>query len=486
MKMTESLFDNIINTAQDCVFWKDKNRRFVGVNKAFLDFYGFESADVLIGKTDEDMGWHSDPEPYRQDELRVLEGHSTYKVQGKCMIRGEERDIIASKRPIYEGDEIVGLVGSFVDITDVLRKRDMSEITQVLYTRETLRKIPFFDKILDEIPLENILDHLTGTISRGYMIKFAHALLMSATPFTFIIVDLDNFKYINDTYGHHAGDVVLTTVSKSLADHIGDNGVVGRFGGDELLLIDLKDVDEHSKNSFVEEMYRNGKVLRRNVIVDEHELFITGTSGCATFPDNAGTYEELFSKVDKMLYLGKSKGRNCYNVYNEGMHGELDMKKLARQGVYTNMNNLMGMLEQVSGFENRLRSVMSLLRTELNITDLYYVGSDRRLRSVIDMSLDEDVRDIDLIMDEDLYAESDLEGIKDISPVFYKTLSDHGIGAILIVRIGLNMETDGYLVCAEPGSNRIWQEDECGILYFIAKSLAAHIRLSGEKIDSER
>jgi len=123
MKMTESLFDSIINTAQDCVFWKDKERRFIGVNQAFLDFYGFESADVLIGKTDEDMQWHNDPEPFKQDELRVLEGHSTYKVQGKCIIRGEERDIIASKRPIYEGDEIVGLVGSFVDVTDVLRRK---------------------------------------------------------------------------------------------------------------------------------------------------------------------------------------------------------------------------------------------------------------------------------------------------------------------------------------------------------------------------
>lgn len=485
MEMTESLFDNIINTAQDCVFWKDKQRRFVGVNRAFLDFYGFSSADVLIGKTDEDMGWHSDPEPYRQDELRVLEGHSTYKVQGKCIIRGQERDIIASKRPIYEGDEIVGLVGSFVDITDVLNKRDNSERTQVLYTRETLRAIPFFDRILDEIPIENILDPLTGTISRGYMIRFAHSLFASNTPFTFIIIDLDNFKYINDTYGHHTGDVVLAAVSKGLADHIGEGGIVGRFGGDELLIIDLKDTDAGSKADFMEAMYQTGDVLRRHVEVDDHDLFITGTSGCATFPDDAGTYEELFSKVDKMLYLGKSKGRNCYNIYDESLHGGLDMKKLAKQGVYTNMNTLMGMLEQVSGFGNRLRSVMSLLRSELNITDLYYVGAKRRLRSVIDVSLDEDVCDIDLVMNEDLYAESDLEGIRDISPVLYKTLDRHGIGPILIVRIGLNMETDGYLVCAEPGSSRIWQEDECGILYFIAKSLAAYIRLSGEKIDGD-
>ena len=81
MKMTVELFDSIINTSQDCVFWKDKDRRFLGVNQAFLDYYGFESEDVLIGKNDEDMGWHTDPEPYKKDELLVLSGKSTYKVQ---------------------------------------------------------------------------------------------------------------------------------------------------------------------------------------------------------------------------------------------------------------------------------------------------------------------------------------------------------------------------------------------------------------------
>ena len=106
MKITGDLFDSIINTSQDCVFWKDKDRRFLGVNQAFLDYYGFDSADVLIGKNDEDMGWHSDPEPFKQDELAVLAGKSTYKVRGKCIIRGEERDTDAySSAKSYFGSE---------------------------------------------------------------------------------------------------------------------------------------------------------------------------------------------------------------------------------------------------------------------------------------------------------------------------------------------------------------------------------------------
>lgn len=484
--MTESLFDSIINTAQDCVFWKDKERRFIGVNQAFLDFYGFESADVLIGKTDEDMQWHNDPEPFKQDELRVLEGHSTYKVQGKCIIRGEERDIIASKRPIYEGDEIVGLVGSFVDVTDVLRRNGERERKHFAYTREKLIKYPFFDKLLNDVALDDILDPLTGLINRGYTMNYVRSLIMSATPFTFVILDLDNFKYINDTFGHHAGDIVLENISTTVSDYLKDHGIVGRFGGDELLVINLEDISNEDKERFMENMYFSGNVLRSSIYVDEHELYITGTAGCASFPDDASSYEELFSLADKMLYLGKSRGRNCYNIYSKKEHSDLDIKKLAKQGVYTNMSSLMALLEKVSGFENRLRAVMQQLQEEIHITDLYYCGKNRRLSSVIDRSIDEDVSDIDLIMDEDLYFSSTLDGLREKCPVTYNTMNDKGIGPILIARIGLNKETDGYLVCAEQNSQRIWQEDECGIIYFIAKGLAAYIRLSGDRIEEKR
>ena len=135
----DQLFDKIINTTQDCIFWKDTQRRFVGVNQAFLNFYGFESADCVIGKTDEDMGWHPDPKPFMEDELRVLQGESTHNVHGQCIIKGEVREIIATKTPIYDDGVIIGFVGSFMDITDEL---------------EHVRKIEQLNKMNDKL-LEN-------------------------------------------------------------------------------------------------------------------------------------------------------------------------------------------------------------------------------------------------------------------------------------------------------------------------------------------
>ncbi|MGN0364000.1 MAG: ATP-binding protein [Bilifractor sp.] len=126
-KMRKLLVSKVLDTTQDCIFWKDTQRRFVGVNRAFLEFYGFPSADLLIGRTDEEMGWHEDPDPFRRDEERVLQGESTLLVHGKCMIRGQNRDILATKAPIYDGDTIIGLVGSFIDVTEEYRQRQEIE-----------------------------------------------------------------------------------------------------------------------------------------------------------------------------------------------------------------------------------------------------------------------------------------------------------------------------------------------------------------------
>ena len=472
MKMTGDIFDSIINTSQDCVFWKDKNRRFLGVNQAFLDYYGFESADVLIGKNDEDMGWHTDPEPYKQDELDVLAGKSTYKVQGKCIIRGEERDIIASKRPLSIGNEIIGLVGSFVDITDVVRRRNKNDGSQVLYTIEDLRKYKFFDKIIDEISLAEILDPLTGLLSRAYVIRFVQSLIAENTPFTFTIIDLDNFKFINDTYGHTAGDKVLTSITKGLVEFTDGFGLAGRFGGDEILFIDLKHFTKNDKVQFFEDLYGSSNVLRKEVYFGNGAAFVTGTAGCASFPEDSKDFNDLFSLIDKMLYLGKNKGRNCYTIYNEAKHKDIEIRKIANNGIFTSMHKLKQDIENEKGFEKRLLKALPQLNEVLQIHDLFYVTDDGKMRAVLDKSFCADASDLPDVMEEDLFSESTLDLIKKRSPIFYKSLTSNGFETVLISRIRKGKNTKGYLVCAVKRSLRIWQENECAILFYLSELLA--------------
>ncbi len=471
MEMTVELFDSIINTSQDCVFWKDDKRRFLGVNQAFLDFYGFDSADILIGKTDEDMGWHSDPEPFKQDELRVLAGRSTYKVQGKCMVRGEERDIIASKRPLYDGDKIVGLVGSFSDITDVLRRNSYGD-RDAHYTINVLRQYSFFDRLVDEISLDEILDPLTGAVSRPYAMRFVQSLIAEKRPFTFTMVDLDNFKFVNDSFGHSAGDKVLMTVAGKLAKYTSGYGIVGRFGGDELLLVDLKNTSKADKKEFFNDLYGNSGVLRTNVEFDNGSSYVTATSGVASFPEDAENFDDLFALIDKMLYIGKSRGRNCFSIYNAETHKDVEIRKLVTHGIYTAMSKLRNDVEGAGGFEKKLEAVMPYLTETLQVKNFYYVRDDGMLRSVNDKAFAADAEDIANIMEDDLFFDNTLTRIEQQAPVFYSTLKRNGFESVIVARIRKNENVRGFLVCAVKRSLRIWQENECAEMYYLAGILA--------------
>jgi len=128
------LFSEILSTTKTAIFWKNADRRFLGANRAFLDYYGFADISEILGKNDEDMGWHTEPDPYKNDELRILrDGVSTYRVPGKCIARGENRNIVASKSPLIVDGKIVGLVGSFEDVTrEVEQQQEISHLNEAL------------------------------------------------------------------------------------------------------------------------------------------------------------------------------------------------------------------------------------------------------------------------------------------------------------------------------------------------------------------
>lgn len=112
----KTLLKGILSNPDRKYFWKDNDRRFLGANQAFLDYYDFAGLEVILGKNDEDMGWHVDNDPFRNDELRVLAGETIEGAHGICESKGQMRRIIANKRPLYSNGAIVGLVGYFEDV----------------------------------------------------------------------------------------------------------------------------------------------------------------------------------------------------------------------------------------------------------------------------------------------------------------------------------------------------------------------------------
>lgn len=351
-----------------------------------------------------------------------------------------------------------------------------------MYTKEQLSKYSYFNKILQEHDVSRVVDSLTGLISRAYMIGFIQQLIEDEVPFTLAMLDLDNFKFINDNYGHKIGDGVLTAVSSDLFHYLEDYGIAGRFGGDEFLIINFRDTEYDSVKGFFNKMYTCYTLLRKNISLENCEPFITGTIGSATYPKDAKNYETMFDLIDKALYRGKTKGRNCYIIYTETKHKNIQIKELARRGIYSTLHNLATQFDTMPLIVEKLKYMFNILQRDLKISDLYYVGEDNIFKGVIHDSLDMKVFDLDTLTLDGLYMSNEIELIREKSPSLYQVCIEQEFETLLMVEIRMEQIVYGYLICAEPRNLRIWQDDESAILFVVARMLAEYIKGSGQKL----
>lgn len=138
------------------------------------------------------------------------------------------------------------------------------------------------------------------------------------------VMDVDDFKNINDTFGHMFGDEVLARVSEIITSVLTERGVTGRFGGDEFMIF-----FEHV--SAEEDLRRIMSTISKHINWafnnSKDGLTVTTSAGIAKFPNDGLTYEELFQKADLSLYVAKAKGKNRYIIYDKEKHGELQKEE---------------------------------------------------------------------------------------------------------------------------------------------------------------
>lgn len=140
-------------------------------------------------------------------------------------------------------------------------------------------------------------------------------------PLYIVMMDIDNFKSLNDVYGHLTGDMVLEQVAGCIVGVIGDRGYAGRFGGDEFFII----TDKIKNDSDIVVMI---KAIRKQISWNCRQeipgMNVTCSVGICKFPDDGKTYDELFRIADKCLYIAKAKGRDRYILYNPALHGTVE------------------------------------------------------------------------------------------------------------------------------------------------------------------
>ncbi len=210
------------------------------------------------------------------------------------------------------------LTGIFIVLSGVqLRLNSIRRINLELEER-VRQRTQELQETQEKLREQSIRDALTGLYNRHYLrerldAEFSRA-LRKKHPVAFLLMDLDHFKEINDTYGHQAGDQALVAVSKVIASHTRPSDIACRYGGEEFMVImpevgldDAIQRAEYFRKSIADlEIHSNGKVIRLTISI-----------GIAIFLTHATDSDKILSMADIAMYKAKQSGRNKVVIYSE-------------------------------------------------------------------------------------------------------------------------------------------------------------------------
>lgn len=333
-------------------------------------------------------------------------------------------------------------------------------------------------------------DEMTGLLSKRTVTDYIRNTIESGAEgnYYLCIVDIDNFKSVNDNFGHMFGDEVLMTVADILKDAVGERGVVGRIGGDEMLLflenitdrVDLKSILRTVRSS-VEWAYKGIR----------DDIRLSCSMGAAAWPADADNYNDLFKIADKMLYLAKEKGKNRYIIYTADIHGDmlesdvtasisakerkrmLNVNKehlvleMAENFLHLGMWGIQFVLEQ-TGIAFQLAEA-NVFYDEPVYTAVRWQAEGRNYESP-QFNYVDSTRFRQLFNENNLAVINHTADLEFACPEAYKSLSAQHVTAALIYRMDGNVS--GYVTFfREESSSRLWAESDKNFLNLIAKMI---------------
>ena len=223
---------------------------------------------------------------------------------------GEERWVSVSGEPTFDAaGAFTGYRGTGTDITE--RKRYEAKI----------RELAEYD-FLTGLPNRNLLAARFSFAARSSQ--------RSGKPMALIFIDLDRFKTVNDSLGHHIGDRLLRQIATRLQHVVRATDTVCRHGGDEFLVL-LPDVGEAAYAARIaEEVARE---LTRPYDIDGYELVVTPSIGISTYPADGTELPVLIRNADAAMYHSKSMGRNQYSFFKEEMNAKISERLALENGM---------------------------------------------------------------------------------------------------------------------------------------------------------
>lgn len=167
-------------------------------------------------------------------------------------------------------------------------------------------------------------DTLTGASNRAslfaHLSKSLNDAKIHGLPVWVAFLDLDRFKQINDHFGHRVGDQLLIIVTERLTHVLRHNDMLGRFGGDEFVIVLQGNPSESINSDLIERLMKS---IREPIKIDNNSLRVGCSIGVATYPNDGLTADELLANADAAMYRAKQSGRNLCQFYNRDIQTQL-------------------------------------------------------------------------------------------------------------------------------------------------------------------
>ena len=281
----------------DGILIANAEHRVTHVNQAFCGMTGFAAHDVIGHCASDVLPADSGDEDF-YDQLQVaLDSEGQW--MGELWRRRKDGEAFATYQHISAITDHNNRVMQFVYIITDISEKKKSE--------EAINQLTHFDQ-LSGLPNRNLfLDRLQHAMTRSRRTKKFTGLMF---------IDLDRFKYVNDTLGHNAGDQLLIEVAKRLKITVREQDTVARLGGDEFTVV-LEDMAAAEDAILVAEKIIQAFTEPMQI---HHQTIVVGTSiGISVYPTHGSNREALIKNADTAMYQAKESGRNQFKYYTENM-----------------------------------------------------------------------------------------------------------------------------------------------------------------------
>jgi diguanylate cyclase (GGDEF)-like protein/PAS domain S-box-containing protein len=315
----------IIEATPNAMLMVDVDGRIVLVNSETEKLFGYQRAELLAMRVDELI-----PERFRGHHRgfrRTFFDHPDTRAMGAgrhlfgLRSDGSEVPIEIGLNPL-ETDEGVFVLAAIIDITERKRSEERLREAEAALQEDAMRRALLAEvthlanhDVLTDLPNRTmLLNHLVDAIARADR---------DETEIVVLLLDLDHFKRINDSMGHHMGDELLLAMSARLQHWVREDDLVARLGGDEFVVVFGGVPDGKALTPRIEELMQ---VVLAPVDVHSQELAVTVSMGGVRYPADGGDPATLLKNADTAMYHAKASGRNNFQWFYDAMLDETNDK----------------------------------------------------------------------------------------------------------------------------------------------------------------